>query len=66
LDREALLEPRSLHSRPATLDAPITTLAVPVKLAAAAAEIGITSLGDLLRHIRTPTATAPIRSASET
>ena len=53
LDRAALLN-ASLRSapRPEVLDAPVTTLkGAGPKLTEAAAEIGIESLGDLLRHL---------------
>jgi ATP-dependent DNA helicase RecG len=53
LDREALrAAPLRSAPTPAVLDAPITTLrGAGPKLAEAAAEIGIGSLGDLLRHL---------------
>src|SRR5829696_6638013 len=53
LTRERLLAaPLQTLPRPAVLDAPITKLrGAGPKLAAAAAEIGIASLGDLLRHL---------------
>jgi ATP-dependent DNA helicase RecG len=53
LPRETLLgAPLRSVPRPAVLDAPITKLrGAGPKLAAAAAEMGIASLGDLLRHL---------------
>src|SRR5512147_792267 len=53
LDRERLLgAPLKSTPRPSILDAPITRLrGAGPKLAAAAAEIGIESLGALLRHV---------------
>src|SRR5215218_1314317 len=53
LTRERLLAaPLQTLPRPAVLDAPITKLrGAGPKLAAAAAEIGISTLGDLLRHL---------------
>jgi ATP-dependent DNA helicase RecG len=53
LDRETLLAaPLRSAPTPAVLDAPVTTLrGAGPKLAEAAAEIGIGSLGDLLRHL---------------
>jgi ATP-dependent DNA helicase RecG len=53
LDRERLLAaPLKTPPRPSILDAPITKLrGAGPKLAAAADEIGISSLGDLLRHV---------------
>ena len=53
LDRERLLDaPLKGLPRPGVLDAPITKLkGAGPKLAAAAAELGISSLGDLLRHV---------------
>src|SRR5215208_8237216 len=53
LTRERLLAaPLQTLPRPAILDAPITKLrGAGPKLAAAAAEMGIESLGDLLRHV---------------
>jgi ATP-dependent DNA helicase RecG len=53
LARERLLKaPLKTLPRPAILDAPITKLrGAGPKLAAAAAEMGIASLGDLLRHL---------------
>src|SRR5215208_2534202 len=53
LTRERLLAaPLQTLPRPAVLDAPITKLrGAGPKLAAAAAEIGIANLGDLLRHL---------------
>jgi ATP-dependent DNA helicase RecG len=53
LGRERLLEaPLKGAPRPPLLDAPITKLrGAGPKLAAAAAELGIASLGDLLRHV---------------
>jgi ATP-dependent DNA helicase RecG len=53
LDRERLLAaPLKTLPRPAILDAPITKLrGAGPKLAEAAAEMGISSLGDLLRHL---------------
>jgi ATP-dependent DNA helicase RecG len=51
--REALLEaPLKTAPRPSILDAPLTKLrGAGPKLAAAAAELGISNLGDLLRHL---------------
>jgi ATP-dependent DNA helicase RecG len=47
-----LLAPLKTLPRPAVLDAPVTKLkGAGPKLAAAAAEMGIASLGDLLRHL---------------
>jgi ATP-dependent DNA helicase RecG len=53
LDRERLLDsPLKTLPRPSILDAPITELrGAGPKLAAAAEEMGIGSLGDLLRHL---------------
>src|SRR3954454_19945318 len=53
LDPAALLEaPLKTAPRPSILDASITELkGAGPKLAAAAAEMGISSLGDLLRHV---------------
>jgi ATP-dependent DNA helicase RecG len=53
LEREQLLHaPLRTTPRPSILDAPITQLrGAGPKLAAAAAEMGISSLGDLLRHL---------------
>ena len=53
LSAASLLEaPLKTTPRPAVLDAPITKLrGAGPKLAAAAAEIGIASLADLLRHL---------------
>jgi ATP-dependent DNA helicase RecG len=53
IDRVRLLEvPLKTTPRPSILDAPITKLrGAGPKLAAAAAEMGISSLGDLLRHV---------------
>jgi ATP-dependent DNA helicase RecG len=53
LEPDRLLEaPLKSLPRPSILDAPITKLkGAGPKLAAAAAEMGITSLGDLLRHV---------------
>jgi ATP-dependent DNA helicase RecG len=53
IGRERLLRaPLRSLPRPATLDAPLTKLrGAGPKLSAAAAEMGIASLGDLLRHI---------------
>ena len=53
LDRQRLLDaPLRSRPRPSILDAPITKLkGAGPKLSAAAAEIGISSLGDLLRHL---------------
>ena len=53
LERGRLLEtPLKTMPRPSILDAPITELrGAGPKLAAAAAEMGISSLGDLLRHL---------------
>ena len=53
LERERLLAaPLKTLPRPSILDAPITKLrGAGPKLAAAAAEMGIASLGDLLRHL---------------
>ncbi len=49
---ELLAAPLRSSPRPSILDAPITTLkGAGPKLSAAAAEIGIGSLGDLLRHL---------------
>ena len=52
LDREALLAAPVRSPRPAILDAPLTKLkGAGPKLSEAAAEIGVSSLGDLLRHL---------------
>ena len=52
LDREALLAAPVRSPRPGILDAPLTKLrGAGPKLSEAAAEIGISSLGDLLRHL---------------
>jgi ATP-dependent DNA helicase RecG len=53
LDRERLLDaPLKTLPRPSVLDAPITKLrGAGPKLSAAAEEMGIASLGDLLRHL---------------
>jgi ATP-dependent DNA helicase RecG len=53
ISREHLLgAPLRSHPRPAILDAPITKLrGAGPKLATAAAEMGISTLGDLLRHL---------------
>jgi ATP-dependent DNA helicase RecG len=53
LERDRLLEaPLKTLPRPSILDAPITKLkGAGPKLAAAAVEMGISSLGDLLRHV---------------
>ncbi|HKH22119.1 MAG TPA: hypothetical protein VKA88_00735, partial [Solirubrobacterales bacterium] len=53
LEREGLLgAPLGTLPRPAILDAPLTKLrGAGPKLAAAAAEMGIASMGDLLRHL---------------
>ena len=52
LDREALLAAPVRTPRPGILDAPLTKLkGAGPKLSEAAAEIGVSSLGDLLRHL---------------
>jgi ATP-dependent DNA helicase RecG len=52
LDRETLLAAPVRSPRPGILDAPLTKLrGAGPKLSEAAAEIGISSLGDLLRHL---------------
>ena len=52
LDRETLLAAPVRSPRPGILDAPLTKLrGAGPKLSEAAAEIGIGSLGDLLRHL---------------
>ena len=74
LESDRLLDaPLRSWPRPAILDAPITKLrGAGPKLAAAAAEIGISSLGDLLRHRphgfrdrATPVALADLRLGEE-
>ncbi len=52
LDRETLLAAPVRSPRPGILDAPLTKLrGAGPKLSEAAAEIGVSSLGDLLRHL---------------
>ncbi len=52
MDRDALLAAPVRSPRPAILDAPLTKLkGAGPKLSEAAAEIGVSSLGDLLRHL---------------